>query len=214
MRRALSVAVLVGLIASGFARSARASDELLAGMSPLLALRTSPSRADYVDGRLIGETLVDLRRTSPTFRDVLATLTASPRLVTLVSPSREIQQVLGLIGRTRFQAGPDRVVAFIDVHVDLMAVGIRREAIAHELAHVAEVACLGDFFNQADLRAALSRHVHRRPDVRDRVPIETGFAVDVGRQVLQESRSDGRLTSQPPTAVVSSASARRWLCAG
>src|SRR5262249_12568720 len=133
----LFVSLTIGLLALATPRVAGADvvdgDDLRAS----IVVRTSPKSPNYLDGVLIWEAVLDLQRRSPTFRDLLDVLMASPRSLALLAPAPEIQHS-GLIGRTRFQAGPQHVVAFVDVIVDRFNPSMRRLAVAHELAHVAE----------------------------------------------------------------------------
>src|SRR4051812_14652521 len=78
----------------------------------LVAL-TSPANPNYPDAMLIESTIAELSGASATFRDLLAVLISSPRILTFVSPSKDVQR-LHLIGRTRFRVSPNRVVAFVE----------------------------------------------------------------------------------------------------
>jgi hypothetical protein len=166
------------------------------GMATSIVVLTSSNKPNYLDARLIGSVIADLRAASPTFRDLLAVLAASPRLLILISPSNDLRYSDGLIGKTRFLVGPDRVVAFVDVVMDRANTRIRQEAVAHELGHVAEVACVGPFEDQKDL----GRIIRRRSDWSGLAPkgavLETAFATRIGQQVVQEARSTTRPTSQ------------------
>src|SRR5205085_1023148 len=101
----------------------------------------------------------------------------TPRLLVLISPSTDVRYVNGLIGRTRFQVGPDRVVAFVDIFVDRATTRTRQEAIAHELGHIAEVACLGPFDGNEALRRLLRRRADWFGSTLKAEVIETPFAV-------------------------------------
>lgn len=181
MRAWLVVSCLL-LASSGLAA---VGDVPIPEMSETLMIRTSQGRADYLDGRLIGETIRDLRRLSPTFNDLLAVL-AQSRLIAMFSPSTDVHRISGLIGRTRFYPGEHHVVAMIEVYVDRGNIWTHREAVAHELAHVVEVACLGDIRSLTDIRAAMTRYTGRRPALGTAIPNETAFAVATGRQVVAE----------------------------
>ena len=150
-----------------------------------LVVRTSPRMPNHIDGTLIWETVLDLRQRSATFRDLLEVLLASPRSLALLTPAPELHNA-GLIGRTRFRAGPRHVVAFVDLVVDRLNPPLRRLAVAHELAHVAEVACLGFVDTQEALQQRMAAHVGSAP-VRPGVPIETGFALEAGQVIVREA---------------------------
>jgi hypothetical protein len=166
------------------------------GMATSIVVLTSSNKPNYLDARLIGSVIADLRAGSPTFRDLLAVLAASPRLLILISPSRDLRYSDGLIGKTRFLVGPDRVVAFVDVVMDRANTRTRQEAVAHELGHIAEVACVGPFDDQKDLRRIIRRRSDWSGMAQKGAVLETAFATRIGQQVLQEARSATRATSQ------------------
>jgi hypothetical protein len=194
--RILGACCLVLLLVDGRGAAAADGEPVVDGMKGSIVFLTSNSRADYLDSKLISAAIADLRAGSPTFRDLLAVLAASPRLLTLISTSTDVKYVHGMIGRTRFQVGPDRVVAFVDVFVERATARSRQEAIAHELAHIAEVACLGAFDDQDGLRRLLRSRAEWGGTLDNSVAIETGFAVRMGRLTVQEARTRARLTSQ------------------
>jgi hypothetical protein len=190
-------AFLVALVCIG-ARVAATDDSSMAieGMTTSMVVLTSSAKANHLDGVLIRSVVANLRVVSPTFRDILAAIAASPRLLVLISPSTDVRYVDGMMGRTRFQVGPDRVVAFVDIFVDRANTRTRQEAIAHELGHIAEVACIGAYDDQESLR----RLVRRRADwfgmSLNTAILETPFAVTIGQQVIQEAKSKTRSASQ------------------
>jgi hypothetical protein len=169
---------------------------VIEGMKNSMVVLTSSTKANYLDGTLIRSVIADLRVASPTFRDMLAAIVATPRLLVLISPSTDVHYVDGLMGRTRFQVGPDRVMAFVDVFVDRATTRARQEAIAHELGHVAEVACIGAFADQEALRRLIRRRADWFSITLKAVVIETPFAVNIGQQVIQEVKSKARPASQ------------------
>lgn len=177
-------AVLTCLVLVGGAGDAWAEPPI-PEMSESLMVRTSQGRADYLDGRLIGETIRDLRRLSPTFRDLLVVL-AQSRVIAMFSPSSEVNHISGLIGRTRFHPGENHIVALIEVYIDRRNFWTHRESVAHELAHVAEMGCLGDIRTQRDMAEALTRYTGKRPALGPNIANETGFAVAIGRRVVKE----------------------------
>jgi hypothetical protein len=166
------------------------------GMKNSIVLLTSSSNPNYLDAKLIGSVIAELRVASPTFRDVLAVLATSSRLLTLISPSTDVRYVDGMVGKTRFLVGPDRVVAFVDIFMDRTNTRTRQAAIAHELAHIAEVACLGPIDDQEGLRQILRRRADWYGMAAKGAVLETAFAIAAGRQVLQEATSRARLASQ------------------
>jgi hypothetical protein len=183
----LLVPLTVGLLAIATSRVAavEAVDEHAGDLRMSIVVRTSPQAPNYLDGLLIWQTVLDLQQRSPTFRDLLDVLMASPRSLALLKPAPELLQTQGLIGRTRFTAGPSHVVAFVDVVVERLNPSMRRLAIAHELAHVAEVACLGYIDTQDALHQRMVAHVGSAAR-RGGPPIETGFALETGQVIVHE----------------------------
>jgi hypothetical protein len=189
--------VVICLAARGSAAEDREDQGLkIEGMNTSVVVLASSTKPNYLDGKLIGSGIAQLRVTSPTFRDLLAVLAASPRLLTLISPSPELRSSEGMIGKTRFLVGPNRIVAFVDVFMDRTNHMLRQEAIAHELGHIVEVACLGPFEDQASLHRTLRRRAQWSGLLMKNAVIETAFAITIGRQVVQEAKSKARLTSQ------------------
>ena len=186
----LLVSLTVGLLAITTTRVAAVEtvDEHAGDLRMAIVVRTSPKTPNHLDGLLIWETVLDLQRRSPTFRDLLDVLMASPRSLALLTPAPEILQTDGLIGRTRFRAGPQHVVAFVEVIVDRFNPSMRRLAIAHELAHVAEVACLGFIDTQDALQQRMAVHVGS-VSARRGQPIETGFALETGQVIVREAEA-------------------------
>jgi hypothetical protein len=166
------------------------------GMKTSIVVLTSSTKPNYFDGKLIGSVIDELRASSPTFRELLAVLAASPRLMTLISPSTDLHDIDGMIGKTRFLVRRDRVMAFVEVFMDHANIRIRQEAIAHELGHIAEVACLGSFEDQDGLYQILRRRAEWSGMVAKGAVLETAFAVTIGRRVLHEARSKAKPTSQ------------------
>ena len=157
-------------------------------MRSSLLVRTAGSDLAAFDGRTISETIRELRQLSPTFRDSLEVLAGS-RVLMLVSPSTEVWAVHREMGRTRFYVDERKIVAMTDIYVDRPNLWRRREAIAHELAHVAEVVCLGPVTSVDDLYRLLPSYAGNRPSRRPDAVNETGFAEDAGRRVVREAAS-------------------------
>jgi hypothetical protein len=195
MRRGLAVAGFALASFIGFVPVCAAMDTPIAELKTSLVVLTAPAKPNFSDARLLGDTIVHLRQRSATFRDLLAVLGASPRLLALFAPSTEINYVNGFIGRTRFRLGPTRTVAFVDVYVDRLNLALLREAVAHEMAHIAEVACFGDVASSEELRALLLRQPRRRAS-RSSAVFETGFAQKVGRAVVREAAARAASPSQ------------------
>ena len=185
----LLVPLTVGLLALATSRvgAVDAFDEPAGDLRMRIVVRTSPKTPNHLDGLLIWQTVLDLQERSATFRDLLDVLKASPRSLALLTPAPGLQTE-GLIGRTRFAAGPRHVVAFVDVVVERHNPFMRRLAIAHELAHVAEVACLGYIDTPEALQQRMVAHVGSAARRSDQ-PFETGFALETGQVIVHEAEA-------------------------
>jgi len=177
---------LVVLAFAVWGRAALALETPVEPGQPTLVVRSPPATANRWERRMVRDAILDLQRGSATFRDLVRVIERSGRLLVFLDPSTDLRTTYALIGRTRFSATTTRVVAFVEVHVDPLDVTQRRLAIAHELAHVAEVACLGPVDSQDALEQAMARHLGRRCRSRSDQPIETDFAVAAGQAVLRE----------------------------
>ena len=67
---------------------------------------------------------------------------------------------------------------------------IRREALAHELAHVVEIACLGTIGSDTTLGRRLRPQLTWNANLRE--GMETRFAVSAGEAVLREAREKSK----------------------
>lgn len=155
------------------------------GLETTFAIMAKAGRPNDIDGLLICETVADLRH-SPTFAELLKVLQASPQLHVFLSASSTELRRGSLIGRTRFSVEPDAITAFVELFMDRRNVRLQREAIAHELAHVTEVVCLGLPADASALRLRLNGRSGHQKGTLD-APIETTFAVSVGRVVEREA---------------------------
>lgn len=186
MRRLLGLLSLTAAVLLASVPQARACQTLrVDGLETTLAIMAQAGRPNYIDGRLICEIVADLRRHSPTFVELLSVLTAAPQLHVLLSASTDPRRG-SLIGRTRFSIGPDATTAFVELFLDRRNILLQRESVAHELAHVAEVVCLGLPGDASTLRLRLDERRGRQKGTLE-APIETTFAVTVGRVVEQEA---------------------------
>lgn len=140
----------------------------------ILPISVSPT-----DQKLIG-TLRELLASSATFRQMVAVLKESPDVFVLLRSSHELEPGLG--GRGRFSVGPRKIVAIFEIALG----GRRKAAVAHEIAHAVEVACLPGINDLEDLHRLLLERAGL-PTSRSRLlPIETPFPIAVQRIVLRE----------------------------
>jgi hypothetical protein len=186
MRRLLSLNCLGVALFLLSGSVAFATDAPIPEMRESIVLLTSP-RSQYVEGAIIADTIKSLRALSPTFDEMIKVLGVS-RILTLISPAPKLDIEKGLIGQTRFFVGPAKVVAIVQVVTAYDNPTRRREAIAHELAHIVEVACLGPISSVAELQERIQTQMVRFSDRRPGRVIETRFPTRVARVVLEEAR--------------------------
>ena len=119
------------------------------------------------------------RRRSPTVRQMLEVLRGTPRVVLAAQPAESMR----LLGRGQFHIEGWRTIGVMEivVHQDSQ---LRTRAIAHELAHAVEIACLPP---QPDT-AALHRTLAKRAGYLNAGPlgVETPFAPAAETAVLRE----------------------------
>jgi hypothetical protein len=195
MRRALSVACFGIALSSASVANGFGTDEPIPAMTASIVLLASPSSPNDWGGKIIAGTISELRKRSATFDEMLSTLAVS-RVQAFMSPSVDASQLQGLIGRTRFVVGGSGVVAFVQVATwrhDRQRV---RAAVAHELAHVVEVTCLGMITNQETLYQRLRLQVPKFSWTRREEAMETRFAIRAGEAVLREAQRKDRGVSQ------------------
>lgn len=181
----LTTAVLLGSLSHALACQTLRVD----GFETTLAIMAKAGRPNYADGLLICDTIASLRRHSLIFAELLGVLRASPPLRVLLATSTDLRH-RRLIGRTRFSVGPDATTAFVELLMSRTNLRLQREAVAHELAHVAEVVCLGLPGDASALRLRLDERGGQRKGTLE-APIETAFATAVGRVVEQEAAGRG-----------------------
>lgn len=145
-----------------------------------------------MESQMLVETFDDLRRRSPLFREMVDVVDAS-RVLTYVRPLRGSDRA-GLMGQTRFSVGERRIVARVDVAVSRDSPRVRMQAMAHEIAHVVEVACLGHIPNQAALFERMQPQAARFSGTGRGSPMETRFAERIQWLVIKD------LLSKAPVA--------------
>lgn len=189
--------ICVAIVMAGDTASGQAADEPPPGrLPPRILIRTVKGMPNHADGRLIAWHILELWRLSPTFREMLAVLEASPHVRTLVAPSTDIRKVSGLIGRTRFRVGPTGVVGSIEVLVDRLHPELPVEAIGHEFGHVVETACLGEVDSLEILTARLRVRALHPGAAAPGTAIETPFAAAIGKVVAHERFFDQHAVTQ------------------
>jgi hypothetical protein len=142
---------------------------------------SGPAKADL---ELIRETADDLARTSTTFAGMLAIVKSTSWLIVLARPAA----IPGKLGQTQFYIESERTFALMELNVHRLNPAARVRAIAHELAHVAEVACLPQTRATSQLLRDLSSHARRHSAPGDST--ESAFPLAVEKVVLAEYRDE------------------------
>ncbi len=166
---------------------------------------TASSNMEDADAELLRYAAVDLTRVSPTFRQLLEALRDAPHLVIR---ARTLGATTAL-GRGHFYVAGGRTIGMMEIAVHRGDRRLRSRAIAHELAHAVEVACLPP---QPDT-ATLYRTLLERGRSSSGAPrgIETPFAAAVETAVDRET-----CRRKPPTGQLPVLAAKFGLprCAG
>jgi hypothetical protein len=197
MRRRFMV-TCTGLILAGAPAASAGPTPQPTRVGPI-ALVPSASTPTAGHVLIVAASLDALGRRSATFREMLTLLDSTPRIRVVVSPSRELRHLRGLIGLTRFVHAGRLVVASVEVHMDLENQMTLPLALAHEVAHVVEVACLGTLETASVLRDRLRHRAGLSGRAAAGAAIETAFAEAAGHTVVREMRSGGEQSSQLST---------------
>ena len=137
---------------------------------------------DPLQRRLLRASAAEFGTRSARFLDLVRSLRHRRHVLTSIQFAQLRLWDLG--GLTRFQvARSGLIVAFIEMHVKLETLpGQRGATLAHEIAHVYEVACLP----RASSTSALRDHLRDRADRRHRGALETSFPIAVEHAVVDE----------------------------
>jgi hypothetical protein len=138
-----------------------------------------------LDAAVLRATAADLAAKSPTFRQMLATVGNAERLLVVIRP----------VGSTR-GLGEGRFMVDRGVTVGRLTVGAHRDnptlrvrALAHELGHATEVACLPRQADTEELRRLIT---FRAGQDGWRGPVDTPFADAIERVILREFARNSR----------------------
>jgi hypothetical protein len=142
---------------------------------------SSPSRRIHLEDRVAKGHFLFLMNRSPTMREMLAALDLTPGI------SVRLRSQPGLQGRSRAHGvlQVDGASIGASLEFDRLAMPTQQfEMVAHEIGHVVEVACLGPIAVELG-RVLLGRGYGIRE--KRTIAIETRFAIDVGREVVNEA---------------------------
>ena len=154
-----------------------------------IGLRTHKGMAAFEDGELIAEYIDQLEQKSPTFRDMLDTLSSVQGLKVLLSPATGPDGTAGVMGWTVLRPSPASFAAWTDIVVDHTNPSRSVGAVAHEFGHIAEAACVGRYRSVKELQSALRQ---RGSEPTGPLPGMQGtpFVNAVGRAVIDEWEED------------------------
>ncbi len=182
------IACLAVTLSAGCAASAAAqAGEENAGHSLRIVAGATGSVSDVA---LLRAAATELASLSPTFRQMVETIRGAERFAVIVRPVA----VLRALGEGRFVVKDAWTVGLVDIGAHRLDYRLRVRALAHELAHATEIACLPRHDTTDELRETLAA---RAGQSGHRGPMETPFADAIERVVLREatsnSASEGRL---------------------
>jgi hypothetical protein len=195
-RRCGGIALCFAILCGGPTAPALAAEEWISRLPTFILMRTPKGSMTYSSGQLVARTILELPRLSPTFKDLMAFLEASPQITITIAPFSDISETERLIGFTRFRVYPTWIVGSIEVYADRLHPALSTEALAHELAHVVEVACLGDVDSSASLYSRLLKQTGDSSSPRPGAALETGFAREIGKVVSRERSFTHPTTSE------------------
>jgi hypothetical protein len=185
LARAASVCWIVGFLAIA-AIPARGRDIILAWAAVMTDV-PPPLESTGPEQMLLRETAAQLRERSPTFRQMLDAVAAAPHLRLTIRPI-----VRGpWIGRTHYWVRYEWTYGVMEVHLSHRDPHLRMRAVAHEVAHSAEIACLPAYGTTGDLLTAL--RIRPRGGLSAASVGETPFAEASEKIIVAEF--DGRRTS-------------------
>lgn len=145
---------------------------------------SGPAKADL---RLLRETADALASASATFAQMLAVVKSAPRLIILVRPAI----IADKLGQTQFFVTSERTFGVMDINPYRLQPLLRLTAIAHELAHAVEIACMPWQRDTSGLRSILVERA-KSDSGRGRLSTETRFPSALERVVLNEYQHTSR----------------------
>ena len=185
MRRVTVTGLLLAAVLGTPALALSQTPKGPAALPPFIQMRTGGSYTT-ADERFLAEQFAIVQQRSPTFRDMVSAIGAVGGIRVLLAPRPELQRDEKLMGRTQLRSAPDGLVAYTDIVVNREHPLVTVEAIAHELGHAIEAACLGPVGSLDALRAALrARAIGHVPSAVGGT-LETPFPKAVGRVVAGE----------------------------
>ena len=145
------------------------------------------SGARKADLRLLRETADAMASVSPTFSQMLGIVKSASHLIMLVRPA----VVDGKLGQTQFYVAANTTFGVMDINPYRTLRLQRIRAIAHEVAHAVEVACLPSQRDTSGLRSILLKHATENRG-RGSLPTETRFPAALEVIVLREHQNPSR----------------------
>ena len=189
----MAAALCVALLACG--APAAAAAQAPAGRSPVFdtIVHTRPGESgDSVGAERLRATARELMQRSPTFAGLIESLADAGNMILILQPG----PIEGLLGHGRYRAVDGRITGVITVNTYLGHKDKRVRALAHELAHAFEIACMLPTGDISGLREQYAKRLGRPVPPRTRV--ETPFARAVEHVVDKESHQSVRGPTQLP----------------
>jgi len=178
LARTASICWFMGLVA--FAAAPARGQDIFLAWAAVMTDAPPPPASDRVERTLLRETAAQLSARAPTFRQMLAAVAAAPHLHVTIRP------IVGgsVMGRSHYWVHNEWTYGVMDVQLSRRDPYLRMRAVAHEVAHAAEIACHPAFASTGDLQTAL--RLRRRAGLPDPYEGETAFAEAAERTVVAE----------------------------
>jgi hypothetical protein len=187
-------AALATLALLAMAASAAAEPQNRGTSEPGNLGRREPWDAGTVDveGRIPRSRFRHLATRSTTMKQMLAVLGLRPAISVRLRSQPTLARKSQRHGLGSLLVDGARIRAVLEFDTWSATPLQQLEAVAHEIAHVVEVACLPSITGAGQLRSVLLGRGFGQRNARGVITIETPFAVDAGRTVVSEMLSGGK----------------------
>jgi hypothetical protein len=164
--------------------AALALAEVLSAAVPMPLVQ--PPLPIQIEDELAGRRLAYLATRSATMQQILAVLKTTPSISVRLRSNEMLWRMSRHKATGRFWREGAQVVVLLQFDSVIARPLEQIESVAHEMAHVVEVACLPHLIEIDQLRGQLLRR-GRRVAGAPGLAIETPFAGDTGRQIVLEA---------------------------
>jgi hypothetical protein len=187
-----AAALCVALLACGAPAAANAQAPARSPVFDTIVHTRPGESGDSVGAERLRSTAAKLMERSPTFASLMESLAQAGHMVMILQPG----PVEGLLGHGRYRGANGRITGVITVNTYLRNPDKRVRALAHELAHAFEIACMLPTGDISGLREQYAKRLGRPVPPRTRV--ETPFARAVERVVEREAHQSVRAPTTLP----------------